>query len=489
MLMGIDIGTTHSKVGVYSFEGKLVAHNKALTPKEKTSEGYEHYLPDAMWETASGLIRNTIQQVDGDVHALAIASMGEAGVPLDGNGHPTYPIIPWNDTRNTAQMQRLSDMLEPQQWYAITGLYPNAIHSISKWLWLKENAPEAWQKTKLWLSTMGFIRYRLTGEAAMEASQAARTMAYNVTQHYWAEDVLERVQLSASFLPPLVHGTDQVGTVTQEAAIWTGLTAGTPVFAGGHDHICAALACGALTPDIALDSLGTAEGLTFGLAQRPDSSQAGGFGLGPHVIAGYSYLIGGIYSSGGAIRWIKELLGIESYDRLLELASQVPPATSPLYLAHFFGEAPPFNDANADGAFLNIQPNHDQRHFARAVYEGIAFEIRRHIEVFETLMGQAVNIIRVVGTSAENALWLKIRASVMGREIELPKNTDMVTLGAALLAGIGLGIYKDPQDALRRTYHKDKIYVPDPDWQAAYADRYATYKQITQTLHDSRKEG
>ena len=438
MLLGIDIGTSNIKVGIYSRDGSLLAHAKAVTPK-KSIEGLENYLPDELWETTAGLIREAVSASKVEVKALAVSSMGEAGLPLDDKGEPTYPIIPWNDPRATAQMQRLTEQLEPSHWYAVTGLYPNPIHSIAKWVWLKETHPDVWQRSRVWLSAMGFVRYKLTGEMFMEATQATRTMAYDVRKNEWSKALLELADIPESFLPPLVRATDQVGNVTQESAELTGLKARTPVFAGGHDHICASLACGALTSEVTLDSLGTAEGLTFGLAEPPNPDKAGGFGVGPHVIEKHSYYMGGIYSSGGTVAWVKDLLGLNSYEELLRSAASVDPGTSPLFVAHFYGEAPPFNDAAAKGAFLEVTPEHGQAHFARGVLEGIVFEIKRHIETFEALQGKPTEVIRVIGNPAQNPLWLEIRASILGRPLELSRHPDMVTLGTALIAGLGAG--------------------------------------------------
>ena len=312
-------------------------------------------------------------------------------------------------------------------------------------------------------------------------------MAYDVREGVWAKALLELADIPETFLPPLVRATDRVGKVTESAAALTGLDAGTPVFAGGHDHICASLACGALTSGVALDSLGTAEGLTFGLAEPPNPDKAGGFGVGPHVVEGHSYYMGGIYSSGGTVAWVKDLLGLESYEELLRSAASVAPGTSPLFIAHFHGEAPPFNDATAKGAFLEVTPEHGQAHFARGVLEGIVFEIKRHIEAFETLQGKPTEVIRVIGSAAQNRLWLEIRASVLGRPLELTRHSDMVTLGTALVAGLGAGIYQDPQEAVEATFKVRETFEPNPEWQKTYADVYERYKHITETLREARK--
>jgi len=483
-LLGIDVGTTHTKVGVFDVEGGALAHLQAPTPRKTSPAGYVHFPPEALWRQTAGLVRRAVAGAGGKVAALAVASMGEAGVTLDAAGKPTYPIIPWNDNRTAAQMTALTGKLEPPEWFRITGLFPNPIHSIAKWLWLEEHAPEAWRITRRWLSVTGYIRYRLTGVAVMEASQAARTMAFDVRSGEWSRELLELAGLTADFLPPIVSACQQVGEVSPEAAALTGLPAGTPVFAGGHDHICAALACGAFTPEVALDSLGTAEALTLGLPTPPNPEGSGGFGTGPHVIAGHSYLMGGIYSSGGALAWLRKTLGFEDFEALREAAATTEAGTAPLFIARFHGAAPPFNDPAANGAFVELRPEHTPAHLARAVYEGIACEIRAGIEALERLTGRPVQLIRMVGGSAGDPFWSKIRASVLGRPLEVAHHPDMVTAGAALVAGLGAGLYKDPQDAVARTYRAARTFHPtSPDASTtAYEQLYRHYRRAAEAL-------
>jgi xylulokinase len=400
--------------------------------------------------------------------------MGETGVLLGADDGILYPMIPWNDHRAAQQYEILSEQLSPEQWFSITGLYPNPIHSVFKWRWLKERVPEVFAQPLTWLSSMGFVRYKLTGNKHFETSQAARTMAYDVKQQGWSEEILSLVGMPTAALPELVSATTAVGVISQEAAALSGLAVGTPVYAGGHDHICAALACGVITPDIALDSFGTAEGLTFGAAGRPQPQQAGGFAVGPHVIEGYRYYLGGIYSSGGTVDWLRKLFQ-SSFADLTELMHQVKPGDAPLFIPHFYGAAPPFTQAEAEAAFLDIKPHHDRAHFVRAVYEGIAFEIRRHLEAFEALTQQPLRLVRVVGNPTSDATWLRMRADILGKALELPEQADMVTLGAAMIAGLGHKLYADPNEAIAMSYRATTGFQPDPDQQAHYAPRYARY--------------
>ena len=181
MLLGIDIGSTNTKVGIYNKRGKLLAQSKALTPQGKSSDGHINFLPDKVWKTVARLVRQTVREANVEIQAMAVSSFGESGIPLDKNFEPTYDIIPWYDEQRTVkQLASLSKKIDAKYFYNTTGLYPSAIHSVFKWLWLKEEKPKVWQKTKLWLSVTDFIGFKLSGTAFMEAGQAARTMAYDV---------------------------------------------------------------------------------------------------------------------------------------------------------------------------------------------------------------------------------------------------------------------------------------------------------------------
>jgi xylulokinase len=487
MLLGIDVGTTHTKAGLYDREGTLLAHATAATPLATSAEGLSHYDPAALWQVAARLIREIVHKAGVKVVGLAVASMGEAGVTLDAEGVPTYPVIPWFEgARSEPQMAQLCKALDPERWFAVTGLYPNPIHTIAKWLWLKENAPEAWEKTLLWLSVADYVGFKLTGCAVAERSLAARTMAYDVSRQTWSEELLTLADVDARILPPLADAGTFLGEMTRDAAELTGLPKGTPVFTGGHDHICAALACGALVPRVLLDSLGTAEALTLGLPRPPQPEAAGGFGTGPHVVPGHSYLLGGVYSSGGALAWVKKLFALNSFDELRALAESTTPAASPLFIAQFHGAAPPFNDPGATGAFVEVTAEHGRAQLVRAVYEGVAFEIRAGIEALEQLTKTPVEVVRMVGGMAEDPLWSKIRAAVLGRALELARYPDMVTLGAALLAGLGAGLYASPAEAVARTYRPRGTFSPEASWQHLYEAHYARYVSAARALRQSR---
>lgn len=481
MLLGIDVGTTNTKVAIYSKRGKRLAQSKALTPKGKSSDGHINFLPDKLWKTVVKLVRQAVNEAGVGIRAMAVSSFGESGVSLDKNFEPTYDIIPWYDEQRTLkQLETLSKKIDAKHFYNITGLYPSSIHSLFKWRYLKEEKPKVWQKTRYWLSVTDFIGFKLSGTAFMEAGQAARTMAYDVVKNKWSEDILKTAGLNTTFLPPVVPATTPLGGITKEASKLTGLPEGTPVFVGGHDHFCAALACGALSPDVGLVSFGTAEAFTVGWQAKVNPKKSLGFGVGPHVLEGHSYMLGGIYVSGGSINWLKNLLNLDSFDTLVKLASKVKPGTSPLFIANFRGAAPPFNNPHATGAFLEVKPEHSQAHFARAVMEGIAFEHKMSFPYFEKVTGQAIKLIRMVGI--HNPLMEDIRAAIFERPVETSTHDDMVTMGVALLAGLGANIYASPEEAIHLTYKTKRLIQPDKTWQEAYQKPFEKYMKYSAAL-------
>jgi xylulokinase len=486
MLLGIDIGTTNTKVAIYSKRGKLLAQQKALTPKGKSKDGLINFFPNAVWKTTARLIKQAVNEAGVEIQAVAVSSFGEGGVSLDKNLEPTYDVIPWYDEQRTIeQLEKLSKKIDAKHFYSVTGLYPSAIHSVFKWLWLKEEKTKAWQRTKHWLSMSDYINYKLSGTAFMEAGQAARTMAYDVVKNQWSDDILKAAGLTTKFLPPVVPATTPLGGITKEASRLTSLPEGTPVFVGGHDHFCAALACGALTPDVGLDSLGTAEAFTIGLPGRANPKKSLGLAVGPHVLENYSYLLGGLYTSGGVLSWLKTLLGLENFSDLPKLAAKVQPGESPLFIANFHGAAPPFNDPHATGAFLEVKPEHSREHFTRAVMEGIAFELKASFVYFEKVTGQRMELIRMVG--AHNPLWENIRAAIYERPVETSAHDDMVTMGTALLAGLGARIYQTPQEAIAMTYKVKRTVKPDAKWQKLYEAPYGRYLKYKEALQKARE--
>src|SRR5215213_1540257 len=267
LLIGLDIGTTNVKAIVYEPDGRAVARAGIPTVTHYPRPTRAYYKPDELWSCAVRALREAAAQLDDPrrIAGIAVASMAEAGVPLNSDGEPVYNAIAWFDRRTIPQRDWLGRQISEDVLFARTGLSLQPIWSLCKLLWIKENEPDVWKRSVCWLNIADFVAYRLSGEPATDWSLASRTLAFDIRQRAWDHDILKAAGVPAEMMAPVVASGTRIGSVTPEAAAATGLPAGAAVAAGGHDHVCGALAAGVVRPGQILDSMGTAEALFVAL--------------------------------------------------------------------------------------------------------------------------------------------------------------------------------------------------------------------------------
>jgi xylulokinase len=484
-LLGIDIGTTNIKVNAYSLQGAPLAQASQPTPTQYEGPRYATNHPGTLWlETAAAIRAVTAQLGETRVCGLAIASVGEAGVPLDARGQPLYPIVAWFDERTVPQSEWWATHVGAEACYRITGLPIGHIYSLLKMIWLREHEPQAYAQMSRWLCVSDYAAYRLTGELCMGLSLASRTLAYDLRRGAWSPEMLEAAGVAPSLMPEIRPEASLVGWVTAAAAEETGLAQGTPVYVGGHDHIVGALGVGAYVAGTVMDSVGTTETVLFtlehagGLLDAADQA----FCLGAHVVRGRYYLIGGILSAGSTLGWLADLLWssdqqadrAQALAQLTQAAADSPIGARGLYLLpHLTGAGAPDRDTLARGVLMGMGLDHTRADYARAALEGLAFEVRLLLDRLEALTGQQIERVISVGGGARNTLWNQIKADASGRRWAVPEHTEGVTLGAAVLAGIGAGVYADAEDAMRQLARPLQAVDPQPEAVAAYNKVYA----------------
>lgn len=486
-LLGLDIGTTNTKAVVYDLGGRMRAAALAPTPLTECGLGQAIRDPEALYRTAAGVIRQAAAQIEDPAEVLAISfsSMAEAGVPLDARGAPVYPIIAWYDTRTLPYQEWWQTHLGEEQVYAITGLQPRHIFSINKLMWLRDHEPEAYGRLALWLSVADYIAFRLSGVAAMGYSQACRTMAFDLRTLGWSAEILQAAGIPAHIFPPAVPAGRALGPLSQQAAADCGLSPRTLVVTGGHDHVCAAVAADVTRPGAILDSIGTTEA-ALAVLEHPrlePEVEALGVSCGVHAVPGRYYLIGGLLGVGPLITWLLETIAppsAEGYQALTALAEASPRGARDLYLLPFLaGAGAPHLDPQVTGAYLGLRLHHTRADLARAAFEGLSYELRTLLDSLEAVTGAPEALLRAVGGGARNAFWLQLRADVTGYTVEVPQGTERGALGAALLAGLGAGLYADVATAAAAAYRAEQIYRPDAAAHADYAARYReTYRRL-----------
>ncbi|MHB1294287.1 MAG: FGGY-family carbohydrate kinase [Anaerolineae bacterium] len=484
LLLGVDLGTTNIKAVAYTVDGRPVA--QASSPTPTTIEGVRQASqnPSELYGACAQAIRQVTAQLSpaDTIIGLAMASVGEAGVPLDAHGQPVYPIIAWYDERPRPQAEQLAERVTEKTLYHISGLPMGHTFTLNKLLWLRACQPGVFSRLRAWLCISDYVAYRLTGERCMGYSLASRTLALDLRRRAWSEELLSLAGVDAAIFPPLQPEGSPVGRVSAEAARQTGLVEGTPVFVGGHDHVCGALAMGAFEPGRVLDSTGTTEAELVTLTDVAPHLDAAdlSFCLGCHVASGRYYALGSILGAGSMISWLADLLWPgaqadrgQAIQALTEAAATSPRGAKGLYvLPHLAGAGSPDRDSLARGVFVGLTLSQGRADMARATLEGLAYELRWLWEALERFSGHPIEQVISAGGGARNTFWSQIKADVTGRPLTIPQHTEAVALGAAMLAGIGAGIYRDAQEAHRQVDVPAGEVQPQMEDSDFYAGRY-----------------
>ncbi|MBI3961419.1 MAG: carbohydrate kinase [Deinococcus sp.] len=490
-LLGIDLGTSSIKAVVYDEAGHQLALSRVPTPMTELPGGWAEYPADAVWQAVCQVLSGVTSQVPPqDIVALAVTSMGEAGVPVDRAGKALYPAIAWFDPRTTPQVEWWAANVGQEKAYAITGLSLNPIFSANKILWLRENRPQVFRRMAKWLCMPDFIIHRLSGQYATDYSTASRTLLLDLASRTWSRPLLKATGLGAKLFPPLYPSGTTVGQVHRQAAADTGLRPGTLVVTGGHDHICAALAWGVVEPGVLLDSVGTAEALLTPLAAPVLSPQgmAQGFNVGCHAAQDCYYIHGGLNFSGGGVAWIlQQVFGTApqaDLDSILAQVAAVPPGANGLrYIPHLRGVLG-LAGVTRQAALVGLRSQHSRPELVRAVIEGLCYEARAITESLMAIAGAQVSQVQCIGGGVRNRLWMRIKAAVYGKPLVVPTGPEEeeAALGAALLAGMGARVYASQRQALAAVQLPRGIISPDQDWAERYQALYAQYRQIEPLL-------
>lgn len=447
LLVGIDIGTTNIKAVIFDLHGCTIASGSSKTPAHYPRPGWAFFRSEEIWDATVAALRTAIAQVDDPrrIASVAVASIGESGVPIGADGRALYDAIAWFDTRTESQSRWLEAHIGGEQIWSVTGLTPQPIFGLPKLMWLQEHAPEVLDKAVIWLHMADFIAFRLSGVGATDYSLASRTLALNLSALRWDQGLIKAVGVPFKIFPQLARGGDLLGSIQPDVADAIGLPRHTVIGVGGHDHLCGAMAVGACQPEILFDSIGTAEGLLITI-DKPltDPALAGqGYEMGAHVAGGY-YTMGAYRTAGACIDWFRSLYAGEiDYASLIDEATVAPPGSHGVsFLPHLRLPHSPSNDPKSRGGFTGLSTNVTRGCLFRAILEGLAYETR---SVIEPLLERAAiarpEHILVIGGATRNQLLMEMKAAVFGQPITLIQVEEATALGAALLGGVAAGIY------------------------------------------------
>jgi len=494
-LLGLDAGTTSIKAWLYdAASGRPVGGAAQPTPVVSPRAGWAEHDPAALWQAAAGSIRTALAGAPEarPIAALAIASMGEAGVPLDQHGAPLGPIVAYYDTRSAPYVEWWGARIDPAALHAISGQVLRHVFGAMKLLWLRDAHPEVFARMRRWLSVGDYLIRQLAGVDATDRTLASRTMLFDQRTRSWSSELLGIAGLPADLLPPVYPSGVVVGHVSADAAAQTGLTAGTPVATGGHDHLCGGLAAGVLAPGQALVSFGTAAALLAPSARFYGGGTVFEQGLSCYCyVDGESYVVqGGLSAAGAALAWLARLLRGSAepgdYAALERAAAETPPGARGLVcLPHLRGSGTPERDQNSRAAFVGLRETHGPGDMWRALIESLACWAWRNITAVEAATAQPIERLTLIGGAARGALLSQALADITGRVVEVPDIAEASALGAAILAGRAVGV---PLAATTSVRHVEpnarRAAWYDRFRRDVYAPLYAALRPINDALTD-----
>lgn len=502
-LAGIDVGSTNLKAAIYDLDGRLVAQGSRPTPLAHPDAEHPDWAvwpAEELWSALCEAIREATRRL-GDaspVSALAVTGMGMDGLPVTAEGQALYPLISWHCPRTIPQQQWWLEQVGADRQFAISGTQIWPFNTALRLRWMAEHHPEILDQAAKWLLIEDFVNFRLCGEMATDFSMASTTLLFDQRQQAWSETLLEQGEIDGRLLcTPRPAGT-VLGEVIPRAAEATGLAVGTPVVLGGHDYCCGELAVGAFRPGVVSSVMGTWEMVVAALDEpilTPEVRRTGVF-VDSHVARG-KWTVMGAFVSADTLEWFRrefglaeriqaERLGGTDWDHLMASAEAVPPgAGGVMFLPHLAGSHCPVVDSHSSGAFVGLRGSTTKGTLVRAVIEGLNYQCRQVVTAYQRDLGVCPEKIVAVGGPTRNHFWMQNKADVLGLPIEVPETDEAVPLGAALLAGIGVGLYRDEEDAFRRVHRSGRCYAPDPQRAARYAEWSATFERLYPALRAS----
>jgi xylulokinase len=494
-LIGLDIGTTGCKAILFDADGQILGRAareyEVLFDADRAEQDAEKVWSLA-WKALCEAVEAPPVRSDPPV-AMSLSVQGEAVIPVDGKGRALRPAILGMDTRTGAENAWLTEGFGAEMLFQRTGMPVHTINTLPKLLWLKEHDAGVWQEAAQFLLYEDFLLRRLGGRAAISHCLASRTQMYDLARGDWAYDILDGCGIDAARLAPLSpENGGAVGVLREDLGRALGLENKVLLVSGGHDQACAAVGSGVIEAGRAMVSTGTAEVVELA-SETPaldDALRQGNISVYRHVVPGL-YLAMTLNHSGGLLlRWFRDTLGRweveqareagqDAYDVILSGAPEGP--TSLLVLPHFAGSGTPWLDTSSKGAVLGLTFATGRAEIAKAILEGLCFELRANLELLRGA-GIAIDCLHAVGGGARSPLWLQLKADICQVPLRVPQVTDAACLGAALLAGVGAGVYADLESAVARTVHLERQVAACRESLDAYETRYALYRQVYPAL-------
>jgi xylulokinase len=493
-LLGIDVGTTGCKAAVFSEEGRLIAVAYEEYDVRRPQPGWAELDAVDVWERVKRTTAQAVAHAGTDtVRALAVSSLGEAMVPVTAQGQVLGPSILLFDARGEVYLEGLGRALTDERLYRINGNTLGNNYGLTKLKWIKEHQPDLYARADKFLLWGSFVAFMAGAEALVDYSLANRTLLFDVDRRDWSDELLAWAGLDRAKLPGTVPSGTIIGRVSERIAGELGLPPGVAIVAGAHDQCANAVGCGAIQDGQAVYGMGTFICITPTFSQRREPAVMIERGLNTEHHAAPGKYASFIYNQGGSlVKWYRDTFAAverrqaqaAGRDIYADLIAEIPPEPSSiLVLPHFTQTGPPQFISDSCGVMVGLRLETSRGDILKGILEGTTFYLKECIESLPAT-GIAISDFRAVGGGSKSDAWIQVCADIMGRPFVRPKVTEAGALGAAIIAGVGAGVFSSFESGVEAMVQLERTFEPDAHQQQLYAGRFEEYRKLWPWLRD-----
>ncbi len=472
---GLDVGTTGCKLTVYDDQGNYL-YNSYKEYDVSRQSGEHEIDAEIIFDAVCDVIRDTASSYE--LSAIGVTTFGETFVALDEDDNVLLPSMLYTDPRGGEECKKLCELLGEKRLTEIAGVKPHQMYSLPKMMWIKNNRPEIFAKVKRMLLMEDYIVYKLTGEACIDYSLAARTMALDIRNKCWSEEILRAAGIDKNLLSVPVPAFHVAGEMKEDVAECLGISRSVKIVNGAHDQVASAVGAGAFEVGQAVDGTGTVECVTPVFDKIPDHETLyeEGYSVVPYVFDGTYVCYALSFTGGATLKWFRDNLSEEKSYAVLDSKVKSEP-TGIMILPHFAGAANPYMDNDSKAAMIGLTLEHTASDIYQALMEGVTYEIMTNIEHLECF-GITPEKLIATGGGASSDVWLQIKADILNRPITTLSAKEVGACGTCMMTGVAIGIYKDLFEAKKAFVKEKKTFLPNPENVKKYQRYYQAYKKI-----------
>lgn len=499
---GIDAGTTGTKVMIFTLDGVPVSHAYREYPCTYPNVGWVEQDPWLLWKALCEASKEAIAKAGVDakeIGSVAISSQRGTFFGVDKNWTPLHDSIVWSDGRALNEINWIADTIGAEKYHSISGAAITSLWAYAKFKWLRDHQPDLYEKTYKFVNGQEWLLHQLGSEEMFtDPSSMALHGMMDVSTLDWSDELLKAIDFDREKLPEIKPPARQVGVISKKAAELTGFAEGMPICVGGGDQQCAAVGAGVIKEGIAEITIGTSSVMVAAVDKVYDDPLHEVLFSG-HANPGRFDMEGISYASGATLKWWRDTFGspeksvaaaagIDEYEVICDMVAKNAPAGSKglLFFPFFAGQVTPYFCEIAKGGYFGLDATHDRSCMARAVLEGVAYEMRMSIESMQRVLGKPFDIIRLSGGGSKSPLWRQIQADIYGCPVEMLKVADCGLVGAACLGATGAGIYGSLSEAVDAMVHPHGIIEPIKENVEIYNDYFEVYCDTFLALRDAK---